>query len=141
PSSAYPGALQVKVDDTWIGRVLADGTVAGPMRERRDIVATLAAIAAKPAEAAAAYGALKGCCAFCNQSLEAERSTDVGYGPRSARTAGPPHRRPPPPTPPTPGPVEPAALPSAPLEPVAPVPAVLLAGRPTVRTRTIEFEE
>lgn len=34
-TSRYPGAVQVKVDETWIGRIEANGHVAGPLASFR----------------------------------------------------------------------------------------------------------
>jgi hypothetical protein len=79
-STKYPGAVQVKVNDTWIGRILADGTVAGPMTRMAEVLATLEIIVADPAAAAAAYGALMGKCSFCNLPLTDAGSVEVGYG-------------------------------------------------------------
>jgi hypothetical protein len=87
----YPGAMQVKIDSAWIGRVMPDGTVAGPLSRMADVVATLGTIAADPAAAAAAYGALMGRCSFCNLALTDAGSVEVGYGPVCAKHWGLPH--------------------------------------------------
>lgn len=90
--SKYPGSVQVKIGDAWIGRIQPDGTVAGPMRDRADVLATLAAIAADPAKAASAYGALMCRCSFCDKALTDAGSVEVGYGPVCAEKWGLPHK-------------------------------------------------
>jgi hypothetical protein len=91
-STKYPGAVQVKVNDNWIGRILADGTVAGPMERMVEVLATLEVIVADPAAAAAAYGALMGKCSFCNLPLTDAGSVEVGYGYVCAKRYGLPHK-------------------------------------------------
>lgn len=87
-TSRYPGAIQVKRDSVWVGRVNADGSVVGLAGE---MLATVQAIAANPVAAAAAYGALMGRCSFCNLTLTDEGSVEVGYGPVCAKNWGLPH--------------------------------------------------
>lgn len=91
-TTRYPGAVQVKVNDTWIGRILATGVVAGPMARMTEVLATLEVIVADPAAAAAAYGALMGKCSFCNLPLTDAGSVEVGYGYVCAKRYGLPHK-------------------------------------------------
>ena len=49
---------------------------------------TLTAIAADPATAAKAYGALMARCSFCGHPLKDDGSVDVGYGPKCAKQWG-----------------------------------------------------
>lgn len=93
PTSKFPGSVQVKIDDEWIGRVEPDGTVAGrTLRDRADVRAVLAVIATDPAAAAKSYGTLNGRCSFCNLPLSDDGSVEVGYGPICARHWGLPHK-------------------------------------------------
>lgn len=89
-SSKYPGAVQVKIDGEWIGRVGADGVVAGRAMDAM-VVATITAIAADPAAAAKAYGAMMSRCSFCGLALTDAGSAEVGYGPVCAKHYGLPH--------------------------------------------------
>lgn len=92
-TSKYPGAVQVKVDGTWVGRIEASGVVAGPLAGTwgAPIVAALDIVASNPAAAAKAYGALMCRCSFCNLSLTDAGSVEVGYGPVCAQHWGLPH--------------------------------------------------
>lgn len=90
--SKFPGAIQVKVDDNWIGRVGLDGVVAGPLSTMADVVATLTSIALDPVKAAKEFGALHCRCSFCNTALTDEGSVEVGYGPVCAKHWGLPHK-------------------------------------------------
>ena len=90
-TSKFPGSVQVKIERNWVGRVNTDGTVAGPMTSRKDILSTLDRIAENPAAAAKAYGALMCSCSFCGKALTDEGSVEVGYGPICARHFGLPH--------------------------------------------------
>lgn len=96
--SKAPGSVNVKLGDDWIGRVEPDGRVTPRLADRADLVSTLTAIATDPAKFASEYGALMGNCSFCNKSLTAEGSTDVGYGPVCARKFGLPYTARPTPT-------------------------------------------
>ncbi len=89
--SKYPGAIQVKIDNQWLGRVNADGSVAGQLRYRTDVVTTLAAIASDPLKHAAAYGALMSRCSFCSKKLTDAGSVKMGYGPICAANWSMPH--------------------------------------------------
>lgn len=90
--SRYPGAVQVKVGDEWAGRIQSDGTVAGPLAAMPELLGTIETIAADPAKAAQAYGALAGRCSFCHLALTDAGSVEVGYGPICAKSYGLPHQ-------------------------------------------------
>lgn len=92
-TSKYPGAVQVKLNGEWIGRINVDGSVVGN-RVTPELLDTLTKVATNPAQAAAEYGKLKGHCAFCDKLLTDDRtgsSIDVGYGPKCAKNYGLPH--------------------------------------------------
>jgi hypothetical protein len=89
-ATKYPGAVQVKVNGEWVGRINADGSLMRPL-STPDYVATLTAIASNPAAAAKAYGALMGQCTFCGLQLTDAGSVEVGYGPICAGHWGLPH--------------------------------------------------
>jgi Family of unknown function (DUF6011) len=84
-----PGAVYVKLNGEYAGKVTAEGAAYGLSSE---LVDTLRAIAADPAAAGAAYGRLTGQCSFCTQGLTDEGSLDVGYGPKCAKNYGLPHK-------------------------------------------------
>jgi hypothetical protein len=86
--SRNPGALYVKLSGEYIGMVRVDGSTNLP----GDVVATLATIAANPAEAAKAYGALTCRCSFCGLHLTDAGSVEVGYGPVCADKWNLPHQ-------------------------------------------------
>lgn len=89
-----PGAVYVKLNGDYIGKIMADGTVGGELAQRADILATLNVVAENPAEAAKAYGKLTGRCSFCDARLTDDRSgssVEVGYGPICAKRYGLPH--------------------------------------------------
>jgi hypothetical protein len=91
--SRYPGAIQVKLNDEWIGRIGIDGVVSGGrLAGESAILGALTTIAADPAKAASAYGALMGRCSFCEKTLTDEGSVEVGYGPICAKKFGLPHK-------------------------------------------------
>lgn len=90
-TSKYPGAVQVKINGAWIGRVNADGTARGPMVDRPAIIEALVIVGADPAKAAKEFAALTCRCSFCNLPLTDEGSVEVGYGPICARRYGLPH--------------------------------------------------
>ncbi len=76
--------------NVYYGRVAPDGTflpsnVVSP-NAMTALTKVLEAMSSKPAETAAKFGHLTGRCCFCNQSLNDERSTEVGYGPVCAKT-------------------------------------------------------
>lgn len=89
--SQAPGSIQVVLDEQWIGRVTPTGVVVGKLARRPDLIAALLDIAANPAEAAAAYGALMCRCSFCDRPLTDDGSVEVGYGPICAARYGLPH--------------------------------------------------
>lgn len=91
--SKYPGAVQVTLQGEWIGRILPDGHVAGPLAQASHAahVPHLQAIAADPAAAAKAYAALFCRCSFCGLELTDAGSVEVGYGPICAAKFGLPH--------------------------------------------------
>jgi len=91
PTSTAPGAIQVKLDDLWIGRVNPDGAVVGRLAGEPAFIDALTKIAADPAAAAKAYGALMCRCSFCDLPLTDAGSVEVGYGPVCAKKWGLPH--------------------------------------------------
>jgi hypothetical protein len=84
-----PGAVYVKLNGEYAGKVTADGTVVGIAPA---LVDALRAITADPAAAGAAYGRLTGRCSFCHAELNDEGSIAVGYGPKCAKNYGLPHK-------------------------------------------------
>lgn len=90
--SRYPGCIQVVVRDQWIGRIEPSGVVSGgTLAGDAAVLDALATIAADPAAAAKAYGALMGRCSFCDKTITDEGSVEVGYGPICAKKFGLPH--------------------------------------------------
>lgn len=89
--SRYQGAINVVIADEFVGRINVDGTASTGLAQRADVVAVLEAVAADPAAAAKAYGALMCRCSFCNLALTDEGSVEVGYGPICAKRWGLPH--------------------------------------------------
>lgn len=87
-SGRNPGALYVKLNGEYAGKVTADGVAFG----LDALLPTLRAIEADPAGAGAAYGALRGHCSFCQTKLDDEGSLAVGYGPTCAKNYGLPHK-------------------------------------------------
>lgn len=91
-TSRYPGAIQVVVRDQWVGRIEPSGTVSGgTLAGDAAVLDALTTIAADPAAAAKAYGALMGRCSFCDKTITDEGSVEVGYGPICAKKFGLPH--------------------------------------------------
>jgi len=90
-SSKNPGAVFVYLRDEYLGSIAVDGTVRGDLTRRVDVLTLLTTIAAAPAVAAKAYGALYCHCSFCNLKLEDAGSVEVGYGPICADNYGLPH--------------------------------------------------
>lgn len=91
-NSRNPGALYIKRDGEYLGKVDADGGIR-LLREihpavRAIITTTLERFAAEPVKVAAEHGHLTGKCCFCNRTLDDERSTAVGYGPICADNWG-----------------------------------------------------
>lgn len=84
-----PGAVYVKLNGEYAGKVTATGAAYGLTPE---LVEALRTIAANPAAAGAAYGRLTGNCSFCTQGLSDEGSLEVGYGPKCAKNYGLPHK-------------------------------------------------
>jgi hypothetical protein len=84
-----PGAVYVKLNGEYAGKVTADGTVVGIAPA---LVDALRAITADPAAAGAAFGRLTGRCSFCSTKLDDEGSIEVGYGPKCAKNYGLPHK-------------------------------------------------
>lgn len=90
--AAVPGAVNVLVNDQWLGRINPNGDVIGSRLESAtELLATLTQIAADPAGMAKAYGVLTGHCSFCNRKLTDEGSIEVGYGPVCAKAFNLPH--------------------------------------------------
>lgn len=91
--SSEPGAVNVLVNDQWLGRINPNGDViGGRLTAWTELHATLNTIAADPAGMAKAYGALTGHCSFCNRKLTDAGSVEVGYGPSCAKAFGLPHK-------------------------------------------------
>lgn len=92
-TSRVPGSIQVVVRDEWVGRVHPDGEVYGQaLSGNTQLLDALRVIAADPAAAAKAYGALMCVCSFCGTGLTDEGSVEVGYGPVCAKNWGLPHQ-------------------------------------------------
>lgn len=95
-SSKYTGAVQVKLNGAWIGRIEVNGNVAGrDLTNAPDILATLTRIGEDPARAAAEYGRFTTRCSVCHAKLSDDRtgsSVEMGYGPTCAARFGWPHR-------------------------------------------------
>jgi hypothetical protein len=88
-ATKYPGAVQIKVNGEWVGRINADGSLT---HRAVALAPTLNTIVADPAKAAAEYGALVCKCSFCGAGLEDDGSVEVGYGPVCAKRYGLPHK-------------------------------------------------
>jgi hypothetical protein len=86
-TSRNPGAVYVKLNGEYAGKVTPEGVAYG----LDALVPTLQAIEADPAKAGASYGALTGRCSFCGLGLTDEGSVEVGYGPVCAKRYGLPH--------------------------------------------------
>lgn len=92
--SRVPGSVQVLVDGVWLGRIEPSGAVVGAsLKSQTCVLDALATIAADPATAAKAYGALMRRCSFCHASLTDEGSVEVGYGKQCANNYGLPWQR------------------------------------------------
>jgi hypothetical protein len=91
-TSKFPGAVQVKINGAWVGRVQADGVARGPMVDRPAIIEALAVVGNDPAKAAKEFAALTCRCSFCNLHLTDEGSVEVGYGPVCAKKYNLPHQ-------------------------------------------------
>ncbi len=90
-TATEPGAVNVLVNDQWLGRINPTGEVVGRLRTYAAVLETLTKIATDPAGMAKAYGALTGHCSFCNRKLTDAGSVEVGYGPTCAKAFGLPH--------------------------------------------------
>lgn len=91
-TSRIPGAIQVKLNDEWVGRITPDGIVQGPrLTSQPALLDALSTIATDPAAAAKAYGAMMCRCSFCDKALTDDGSVEVGYGPVCAKHWGLPH--------------------------------------------------
>jgi len=90
--ASVPGSIQVVVRDQWVGRIEPTGRVHGDaLVNDAALLAALDVIAADPATAAKAYGALMGRCSFCDLPITDAGSVEVGYGPICAKRFGLPH--------------------------------------------------
>lgn len=81
--------------NTYYGKITPDGTffvsqTVGPDM-RGALSALIAHFATHPAEAAADYGHMSGCCSFCSKKLDDETSIALGYGPVCAKKWKLPH--------------------------------------------------
>ena len=94
PQSKHYGSIQVYVDRNWVGRVEPpEGQVVGSrLRSEQALLDLLLRVATDPAAAAKAYGAMTGCCSFCNLPLSDAGSVEVGYGPVCAKKWRLPHQ-------------------------------------------------
>lgn len=93
--SKHPGTINVTIDSAWIGRIGLDGglslrSTVGPI-DGAAVTFTLETIAANPAAAAKAYGAMMCRCSFCNLALTDAGSVEAGYGPVCADKWNLPH--------------------------------------------------
>jgi len=90
--SSFPGSVQVKLGDAYLGGVKPTGEVFGRfLPSREDILKELLFISTDPAAAAKKYGAVMCRCSFCGLQLTDEGSVEVGYGPICAKKWGLPH--------------------------------------------------
>jgi hypothetical protein len=93
-ASKYPGAVQVKLNGEWIGRIETSGSVAGKLAYNAGLLALINDIAADPVKAAQIYARNTDHCSFCGKKLTDDRSgssVEVGYGPVCAEKFGLPH--------------------------------------------------
>jgi hypothetical protein len=89
--SRNPGAVYIKVDGAYVGKVGRDGrfSVAGVAAvDKADIEAALTAFLADPENTAKAYGKIRMACCFCGKDLTHPSSREVGYGPDCADNYG-----------------------------------------------------
>lgn len=91
--SKYPGSIQVKIDDSWIGRIEPLPLIDSAQFIKAFgcpvwVEQALLNFASNPVKVAAEYGKLTGRCCFCGRGLDDERSTAVGYGPVCAKHYG-----------------------------------------------------
>lgn len=91
--AAEPGAVNVLVNEQWLGRINPNGDVIGhKIESRAALLEQLGRIATDPAGMAKEYGALTGHCSFCHRKLTDAGSIEVGYGPVCADAYGLPHK-------------------------------------------------
>jgi len=90
-----PGSLTVtsghrdeETGRAYFGRVTLDGQLDARREAPVGLAAAIQAFAKDPAGVAAEHGRLTGRCCFCNQALQDERSTAVGYGQTCAKHFG-----------------------------------------------------
>jgi hypothetical protein len=91
PDGANPGALYVKADGQYLGKVLGGRfmSVRDAAPEAVEQAQTLLAeIAADPVNAARVHGHATGMCCFCARTLTDGRSVAMGYGPICAEKYG-----------------------------------------------------
>ena len=99
--SKYPDCVNLVVydlvdgwrQDTWLGRILPDGTWHRPFTTKQadvdTILPALGRLADDPGPVAQEYGRLTGKCCFCNHVLtDEDHSTKVGFGPVCAKRYG-----------------------------------------------------
>lgn len=82
---ANPGAIYVKEDGQYLGKMLGGKFLA---RCTQEAMTAVLAIAADPLGKAIEHGKLTGRCAICNRKLTDEDSTDRGIGPICAEKFG-----------------------------------------------------
>ncbi len=80
-----PGAIYVKHEGVYMGKMLGGRFLASMTQEAMQ---TVLAIAADPLGKAIEHGRLTGRCAICNRNLKDEDSTDRGIGPVCAAKFG-----------------------------------------------------
>lgn len=93
PRSKYPGSIQVKIDNIWVGRIeelplIDSAQFVKSFGCPNWVEKALLHFASDPVKVAAEYGKLTGCCCFCGRGLDDERSTAAGYGPVCAKHYG-----------------------------------------------------
>lgn len=91
--SKYPGSIQVKVNDTWAGRIeelplIDSAQFVQAFGCPNWVEKALLDFANDPVKVASDYGKLTGRCCFCGRGLDDERSTAAGYGPVCAKHYG-----------------------------------------------------
>lgn len=84
-TGANPGAIYVKQDGQYLGKMLGGKFLARCTQEAMDKVLK---IAADPLGEAIKHGKLTGRCAICNRNLKDENSVDRGIGPVCASKFG-----------------------------------------------------
>lgn len=87
-SSANAGALYVKADGTYIGKIVADGRFLRSRDCDDAAEAKIVAIAADPLGAAKVYGQQTGACSCCGRTLTDPVSIELGIGPICAERFG-----------------------------------------------------